>query len=74
MAKTSRKTGTRKSSAKAPEGEVSEPQAPYIAKPAKRAKSTTLKQKGYDARRYTGMIPGIAERMKEYVKHMRDER
>ena len=74
MAKTPRKTGTRKSSAKDPGGHVSEPLAPYIAKPAKRAKSSARKQKGYDARRYTGMIPGIAERMKQYVKHMRDER
>ena len=74
MAKTARKTGTRKSSAKDHGSNVSEPQAPYLVKPTKRAKSRALKQKGYDARRYTGMIPGIAERMKEYVKHMRDER
>lgn len=74
MAKTPRKTGTPKPSAKDPGGKVSEPQAPYLAKPAKRAKCSALKHRGYDARRYTGMIPGIAERMKEYVKHMRDER
>jgi len=74
MAKTPRKTGTRKPSAEVSESMVSEPQAPYLTRSTKRAKSTAQRQKGYDARRYTGMIPGIADRMKEYVKHMRDDR
>ena len=30
--------------------------------------------KGYDADKYTGAIPGLAERMKEYLEHMRDDR
>ncbi len=31
-------------------------------------------RKGYDADKYTGAIPGLAERMKEYLEHMRDDR
>lgn len=31
-------------------------------------------QKGYDAEKYTGAIPGLAERMKEYMRTMRDDR
>ncbi len=30
--------------------------------------------KGYDAKKYTGAIPGLAERMKEYLKTIRDDR
>ena len=29
--------------------------------------------KGYDADKYTGAIPGLVERMKEYLEHMRDD-
>ncbi len=31
-------------------------------------------QKGYDAEKYTGAIPGLADRMKEYLKTVRDDR
>jgi hypothetical protein len=74
MAKTPRKTTTRESSSKDSESQVSEPQATYSTKSTKRVKPAAKGRKGYDARRYTGMIPGIAERMKEYLKHMRDDR
>jgi len=74
MAKSPRKTSTRKTSAEDAESKVSEPQAPYLTRATKRTKSTTPRRKGYDARRYTGMLPGIAERMKEYLKHVRDDR
>ncbi len=74
MAKTPRKASKRKTSAKDTESLVGEPQTPYLPKAPQRAKSAAQRQKGYDARRYTGMIPGIAERMKEYLKHMRDDR
>lgn len=46
-----------------------------------RKADTTIKRtvpkrssKGYDADKYTGAIPGLAERMKEYLEHMRDDR
>jgi len=74
MARSPRKTSTRKTSADGAESKVSEPQASYLPKSTKRAKATSRRQKGYDAQRYTGLIPGIAERMKEYLKHMRDDR
>lgn len=74
MAKTPRKTSTRKPSAKDTESLVSEPQATYSTKAIKRVKPAAKGRKGYDARLYTGMIPGIADRMKEYLKHMRDDR
>jgi hypothetical protein len=74
MPKPPRNPTTRKPSAKDSESQVSEPQATYSTKATKRVKPAAKGRKGYDARRYTGMIPGIAERMKEYLKHMRDDR
>ncbi|MBK6626396.1 MAG: hypothetical protein IPJ87_16860 [Flavobacteriales bacterium] len=53
---------------------VSDPQAVYARKTTPRTTSKRQKQKGYDAKRSSGMIPGIAERMKEYLKTMRDDR
>jgi len=74
MAKTPRQTSKRKPSAADSESQVNEPQAAYSTKATKRVKPKAKGRKGYDAQRYTGMIPGIAERMKEYMKHMRDDR
>jgi hypothetical protein len=74
MAKTPRKTSKRKPSAKDTERLMGEPQATYSTKATKRVKPAAKGRKGYDAQRYTGMIPGIAERMREYLKHMRDDR
>ena len=74
MAKSPRKTSKHKPSAADSESQVSEPQATYSTKATKRVKPATKGRKGYDAQRYTGMIPGIAERMKQYMKHMRDDR
>lgn len=74
MAKSTRKIAERKPSKDGRGSEVGEPQATYAAKVSKRVKPAGREQNGYDARRYTGMIPGIAERMKEYSKHMRDDR
>ena len=42
-------------------------------RPIKRS-SPKREQGGYDAEKYTGAIPGLAERMKEYLKTMRDDR
>lgn len=61
-----------------PDG-VNEPTAAYDrAAPRRRSDRSRAKKapkhKGYDAKKYTGMIPGIAERMKEYLKTMRDDR
>lgn len=57
---------------------VNEPAATYdraaLRKRSDRSRAKKApKQKGYDAKKYTGMIPGIAERMKDYLKTMRDE-
>lgn len=53
---------------------ASEPQAVYARRTAGKAAPKRPKQKGYDAKRSSGMLPGIAERMKEYLKTMRDDR
>ncbi|HRH70439.1 MAG TPA: hypothetical protein PLB89_13105 [Flavobacteriales bacterium] len=53
---------------------VSEPQAVYARRSPRKAAPKRPKQKGYDAKRSSGMIPGIAARMKEYLKTMRDDR
>ncbi|MCC6542655.1 MAG: hypothetical protein IT225_10580 [Flavobacteriales bacterium] len=44
--------------------------------PAEPIKRTAPKRerKGYDAEKYTGAIPGLADRMKEYLRTMRDDR
>ncbi|HEY0977132.1 MAG TPA: hypothetical protein VGE21_06640 [Flavobacteriales bacterium] len=54
--------------------EVNEPQAVYTRKSPQRKATKRTKHKGYDAKKSSGMIPGIAERMKEYLKTMRDDR
>ena len=42
---------------------------------ARTQKATSKRtSKGYDADKYAGAIPGLAERMKEYMEHMRDDR
>lgn len=74
MARSPRKTSTRRTGTEDAESNVSEPQASYMTKAAKRTKPATRRKTGYDAKRYTGLLPGIAERMKEYLKHMRDDR
>lgn len=43
------------------------------AEPIKRS-APKRERKGYDAEKYTGAIPGLADRMKEYLRTMRDER
>lgn len=53
---------------------VSEPQAAYARRAPRKAAPKRPKQKGYDAKRSSGMIPGIAQRMREYLKTMRDDR
>lgn len=57
-----------------PVEKVSEPQATYARKSARTGMAKRAKPKGYDAKRYTGMIPGIAKRMKDYLKQVRDDR
>lgn len=74
MAGRPRKTSTRRTGKEDTQSNVSEPQAGYMAKATKRTKPATRRKTGYDAKRYTGLLPGIAERMKEYLKHMRDDR
>ena len=55
-------------------GKVSEPQDTYARKATRNSTAKGGKPKGYDAKRYTGMIPGIAKRMKDYLKQVRDDR
>jgi len=44
------------------------------AKPPLKRSAPKRVEKGYDAEKYTGAIPGLAERMKDYLEHMRDDR
>ncbi|MDX9751980.1 MAG: hypothetical protein RBT71_12945 [Flavobacteriales bacterium] len=74
MAKRPKDTKKYKGGEDAPAGKVSEPQATYARKTVRSGTAERPKPKGYDAKRYTGMIPGIAKRMKEYLKHVRDDR
>ena len=53
---------------------VGEPEAGYERKAATKKPDKRPRANGYDAKRSSGMIPGIAERMKEYLKTMRDDR
>jgi hypothetical protein len=53
---------------------VSEPQAVYARKVTRPNARKPSVRKGYDAKRSAGMLPGIAERMKDYLKSMRDGR
>lgn len=55
-------------------GSVSEPQASYVRETVKGSPAKRPRSKRYDAKRYTGMMPGLAERMKDYLKHVRDDR
>jgi len=57
-----------------PSAKVSEPQAVYTRKVTRQGVVKRTGRKTYDAKRSSGMIPGIAERMKEYLKTMRDGR
>ena len=54
--------------------EVSEPAATYSRVSPRSKTAKPKKRKGYDAKKYTGRIPGIAERMKKYLKTMRNDR
>jgi hypothetical protein len=54
--------------------EVNEPAATYGRAEPRKRRAKAAKRKGYNARKFTGMLPGIAERMKVYVKHLRDDR
>ena len=54
--------------------EVNEPQAVYARKAPQRKATKRTKRKGYDSKKSSGMIPGLADRMKEYLKTMRDDR
>ena len=54
--------------------EVNEQASTYeLTTPRKRTKRAP-KRKGYNAKKYTGMITGIADRMVEYLKTVRDDR
>lgn len=55
-------------------GRVGEPEASYVGRSMKRTSTKRSRSKNYDAKRYTGMLPGLAERMKDYMKHVRDDR
>ncbi len=54
--------------------QVSEPVAVYTPKVRRKPTSKPVNKEGYDAKRSSGMLPGISKRMKEYLKHVRDGR
>lgn len=74
MAKTTKRTKSYKRGSESPPTEVSEPQAVYARKVTRPNARKPSDRKGYDAKRSAGMLPGIAERMKDYLKTMRDGR
>jgi len=74
MAKSTKRTKGIKPEPKGSATEVSEPQAVYARKITRPRARKPSAPKGYDAKRSAGMLPGIAERMKDYLKSMRDGR
>jgi len=74
MAKPTKRTRSNKGGSEPPPSKVSEPQAVYARKVSRPSKRKPSARKGYDAKRSAGMLPGIAERMKDYLKAMRDGR
>lgn len=53
---------------------ANEPEVRYKRKTTMKKAGRRSLPKPYDAKRSSGMIPGIAERMKEYLRVMRDDR
>ena len=74
MAKTPKRTKSYKDGSEPTPAKVSEPQAVYARKVTRPSARKPSARKGYDAKRSAGMLPGIAERMKDYLKTMRDGR
>ncbi|HMU15033.1 MAG: hypothetical protein JST41_04950 [Bacteroidetes bacterium] len=74
MAAATKRTGKKKRADDPTGNTVSEPQAVYTRKAPRRNKPKQPSPQGYNAKRSAGMIPGLATRMKEYLKSMRDER
>jgi hypothetical protein len=74
MARKTKRTKSDQPVSDRPSSEVSEPQTVYARKAPRRHAPKQPKRSGYDAKRSAGMLPGIAERMKEYLKAMRDDR
>ena len=74
MAKTTKRTKSYKSGSDTSPSAVSEPQAVYARKVTRPTARKRSFPKGYDAKRSSGMLPGIAARMKDYLKAMRDGR
>lgn len=54
--------------------QVSEPGAAYTPKVRRKPTSKPANKEGHDAKRSSGMLPGISKRMKEYLMHVRDDR
>ena len=74
MAKSTKRTKSNKRGPESLPSEVSEPQAVYARKVTRTSARKPSVRKGYDAKRSAGMLPGIAERMKDYLESMRDGR
>jgi len=74
MAKSTKRTKSNKDGSESPPTDVSEPQAVYARKVTRPSTRKPSVRKGYDAKRSAGMLPGITERMKDYLKTIRDGR
>jgi hypothetical protein len=74
MAAAPKRTGKKKQEDGLADNTVNEPQARYARKAPRRSMPQRARHQGYDAKRSAGMIPGLAERMKDYLKSMRDDR
>lgn len=74
MSKSPKRTKSYKWASVSEPSEVNEPQAVYARKVTPPSTRKPAGRKGYDAKRSAGMLPGIAERLKEYLKTLRDGR
>ncbi len=74
MAKSPKRTKPYKGRAETQLTVASEPQAVYTRRVVRPSTRRSSVRKGYDAKRSAGMLPGIAERMKDYLKSVRDGR
>lgn len=72
MSKPSKRAARPKHSPRKETNVAGEPVAVYARKAPRKTTPKPPKKAGYDAKRSSGMIPGIAKRMEEYLKTMRD--
>lgn len=74
MAAATKRTGKKKPAEGHLVNSLNDPPAVYARKAPRLRVPKKPRQKGYDAKRSAGMIPGLAARMEEYLKNMRNDR